>query len=244
LNWCTIFPLNHIHSTMKTIDANGHRLTTPIVTLLLALFTSLAHSDITITARETGGNVVFSYSGSLVTDSYATQLFSWAPEVDPDEAQLYFADLTSNAFDQVIGDPVGSDPGNFGTGTGFSNGVLSGDSFVIRPDILAYPAGYISGSPLSGSLTIAGQTFASLGIDPSGAPYQWVVSGGDTISLVFPTTPTPSVVSTNDVLRTSLQNKIRELKKKAKKAKKAGRIALSKKLKKKIKKLSKKLRSL
>jgi hypothetical protein len=66
-----------------------------------------------------------------------------------------------------------SGPTSFGSGgfAGGSNG--SGDAFGIYQGEVVVPLGYMSGSPLIGSATFAGQTFKSLGLTPGTYVYTW-----------------------------------------------------------------------
>jgi hypothetical protein len=94
-------------------------------------------------------------------------------------------------------------PTNFGSGGLFSANTGSGDFVGIHvlDGVLLVPQGYISGSPLSDSMTFNNATFASLGVTPGTYLWSWgtglrnqnfrliigaagVPDGGSTVSLL------------------------------------------------------------
>ena len=79
----------------------------------------------------------------------------------------------------------------FGTSGSFSGTNRTGDEIGLNTfgfDLFV-PQGYISGSPLSGSFQILGQTVASMGIVDT--PNAFVLSNGDTISIGPSAAPVP-----------------------------------------------------
>jgi hypothetical protein len=64
----------------------------------------------------------------------------------------------------------------------------TGDIFVLDRLLLGLPAAYTSSAPLTGSLTFANATFASLGITPG--EYVYTLTNDDTVTLRFGA-PTP-----------------------------------------------------
>ena len=76
---------------------------------------------------------------------------------------------------------------------------------------------------------------AALGVDASGSPYVWTLTGsGDTITLNV----------SDGAAAKAISSKIKKLQKKAKKLKKKGQKAKAKKLLKKVKKLKRLLKGL
>ena len=68
----------------------------------------------------------------------------------------------------------------------------TGNVFLVTGDDLALPEGYVSGSPLSGTLTFASATFASLGITPGSYVYSLP---NDTVTVKFGTAPEPGTLA-------------------------------------------------
>jgi hypothetical protein len=67
-------------------------------------------------------------------------------------------------------------PASFGSGGASFASSASGDAFGVTSSIgtaIIVPAGYASGTALSGSVTYVGQTFASLGLTPGTYTYTW-----------------------------------------------------------------------
>jgi len=150
-------------------------------TLVLSLAVAgPARATVLVTALEVGGDVVLTGSGSL--DLTGTVLFNTvAPSgyLAPNTAQLILSG--GSPMGQYIVAGLAS-PGPFGTGGGVLASSASGDAFGIANYVFA-PSGYVSGSPLSGSATWAGQSFASLGLNPGTYTWTWPA---DSFVLVVP----------------------------------------------------------
>lgn len=151
--------------------------------LLLGAAATPAAAAVTITARETGGNVVFTSAGSLNLSgltrnpSGTTTLFGGinttvpyvvlgASPVTPVTVDLYQPTSIPAAF--------GTDPNNkiANVGSGPRWGVFSSRVYV--------PTTYASGDSLAGSLAFNGATFQSLGITPGTYVWSWA---NDTVTL-------------------------------------------------------------
>ena len=91
-------------------------------------------------------------------------------------------------FDQYSG--ILTHPSNFGTGGGGAASTSAGDIVGViydmaPPHMLVVPAGYTSGSYLTGSQTFNGQTFTSLGLTTGTYSYTWGTgSNAETLSVV------------------------------------------------------------
>ncbi len=155
--------------------------------------TATCHGDILVTAVESGGNVIFSGSGTA-------DLSGLAPGANiginrfiiPNEAEVLIGGegslLDADAYS------ISAGPSSFGSG-GFNFATDStGDRFGINLNPfedtqLILPDGYISGSQLAGTATFAGQTFASLGLAEGTYVWEWaaagVTGGTDTFTLTI-----------------------------------------------------------
>lgn len=169
------------------------RLTRP---LLLIAGISNAMGALTITAIETGGNVVFSGEGTLdLTSLVYLQSGGNLSGINPSEEVLPV--LTIGPFPGTV-DEYGfgniSTPPSFGTSGWAAASSGTGDSFgttvnVETPTdaVIWVPSGYVSGSPLSGSMTFTGETFASLELIPGIYTWAWGSGGNaDSMTLTIP----------------------------------------------------------
>ena len=75
------------------------------------------------------------------------------------------------------------------TDTDFSSG--TGDEFGINQDKVLVYKNYVSGTPLSATNTIAGETFASLDLTPGSYVWSW---SSDSITLNIGAVPVPPAV--------------------------------------------------
>lgn len=202
------------------------------IALVFALSAPFAKAALTVVAEETGGNVVFTFSGSLNLPS-STAKFPNSPEtyLNPSQGGLVAWQTAASADNYPFQEMV-----PFGTGESTYNvGVGAGDNIGIYSTALSLNESYVSGAPLNATLTFANTTLAALGVDSSGSPYVWTLTGtNDTITLT---------VSSGEAAK-AVARKIKKLQKKAKKLAKKGQKAKAKKLKRKIKKLKRLLKAL
>lgn len=145
-----------------------------------------ASAAITINMRQTGGDVVFDFSGDLDLASNSPSpefnenlfLIIW-----PGLGAINFAGpgIRMNKYEAVL-----SGPSSFGLGGVANPDFSTFGGLTIDPEVgdLYLPQGYLSGDSLSGSMTFQSDTFDTLGIDDESAPYVWTIAGsGDTITL-------------------------------------------------------------
>ncbi len=132
-------------------------------------------AEVVINAIETGGNVVFSGSGTLDVSNLTFQ----------GSANL-LASIDFGAEVFLGGDPTGFPPVDFygaegeltspsvfganqftiaSLGTGPRMGIAVEAFAMQTAPAVTVPAGYVSGTPLSSTSTYSGQTFASLGLN-------------------------------------------------------------------------------
>ncbi|MEZ5386556.1 MAG: PEP-CTERM sorting domain-containing protein [Prosthecobacter sp.] len=163
---------------------------------LLCSFSPKSHAAVIINAIESGGDVIFSASGSfdLGGVSHSAIVFAVpgiAPTIDGRRVRVGGA-VGGVSIDIYRSLSFVPPSGPFGTGPGFiSPDSVTGDSFGIDLNSISVPAGYISGTALAGTMTFAGETFSSLGITEG--TYQWTWgSGGNADSLTLNISPEPS----------------------------------------------------
>jgi hypothetical protein len=162
-----------------------------IVVFAVAAVTNSAQAEVTITAVEMNGDVVFDASGTLNLDAWT---FDFTNEdfshIDP-SIPLVVVGPTPSVPADFYGDPQNYvRPDSLGTG-GATN-ATSGSGDLLGPHSgvsLVVPAGYVSGDPLSGSATYQGETFASLGLEAGTYIWTWGTGAtADTLTLVVDAT--------------------------------------------------------
>lgn len=144
-----------------------------------------ATATIDITVAEFGADVVFSYSGALdltganVVSAGANTNAFVAPVTSGGVGAIGFGGgSTDRVFDVASLPP-------FGTGS-FLEGSPMGPGFgVFTSDSLGVPVGYVSNTPIAGSLTLDGQTLASLGLI-EGVYQTGTLPSGDFVRLTIP----------------------------------------------------------
>lgn len=157
-------------------------------TLLLAsLFATCVQGALVITAQETGGNVVFTWSGSLNLSgvTYAVQdINSVAGGINPSVGNFLGYNNPNSLID--LSNPVltpASVP--FGTSGVTAASSFSGSAFGLDgAGRIGIPFNYVSGNALSGSVTYNGATFSSLGLIEG--TYNWTLPSTDTIQMLIP----------------------------------------------------------
>lgn len=162
------------------------RLFSPILFLGLglAVLARPAKSAIIIDVTQVGSNVVATGGGTAdltdLTLNGSTPAFT---AMEPNVAGLVVGPGATgfSLYENLVG-PASFGPGGYttassGSGSGFG---INGSGFNVP--YLYLPAGYGSGTALSGSATYDGQTFASLGLTPGAYTWTWG-SGADADSL-------------------------------------------------------------
>jgi len=149
---------------------------------LSSAFATKADAAVLIAAQQTGGNVVFSYSGSLNTTGLGLNVF---PLPDSQHRIIPATGVLNNFSSPYLRSRNGvlSGPTSFGTGAQTNANSYTGDSFSLNPTggSVVLPSGYTSGSALSGSVTFDSTTLAGLGVTPG--TYVWTLTNGDTITV-------------------------------------------------------------
>lgn len=156
-------------------------------TLLLVATTTFCHlsganAAVTVTATQVGPNVVFSGSGvfnlsALIGPVFTTNI---APSIYPLLPTLVISDFSApvGIYEaETVGGPSSYGAGPFSPQLADSR---SGDSFGFTqtPDSELHlnfylPEGYVSNSPLSGTMTFNNETFATLGLTEGTYTWTW-----------------------------------------------------------------------
>ncbi len=155
-------------------------------------YCSVTQASIIITVAEVTNNVVFSYSGSLDTTGLTPRsttngfgLFGCFPPGD-----------TAIAFG--VGPSMqGYSQASFSASTTssfFALGTTTGPGFALfAGDTIALPVGYVSNTSISGTLTLASQTFATIGLIDG--IYESVLPSEDFVQMVINTSTVPEPTS-------------------------------------------------
>ncbi|MEB3332523.1 MAG: hypothetical protein VKI83_08535 [Synechococcaceae cyanobacterium] len=147
-----------------------------------------SHADLNYVFSQVGSDVVLNVNGSVtlptpyltgfsdaITASVQDIPASISSGTAPFPTPMDIYRLTKGPFAAF-----GTYPLTFTAATSSSGAVHRLDSDDESPtnSFWYFPTGtYTSGSPLSSTMTFANKTFASMGLDPTGAPYEWTFNG-------------------------------------------------------------------
>jgi hypothetical protein len=165
-----------------------------VVAFMFAGFASSAQGIMIVDAVETGGNVVFTGSGTL--DKTGWTLVPNSGDdfafINPDRI-LVVGPTPAVASARFTSPPSFAGPSNFGLDNQTFASSGSGDIFGLFFDSvqLVVPGGYVRGDPLSGTSTYSGETFASLDMDIGSYMWTWG-SGATADSFKLNVVPEPS----------------------------------------------------
>ena len=155
----------------------------PLMGLAVMVSASVpAQAAVVFTLQEVGADLVLSGSGTLNLAGLSKdpREFFQSGFLAPSSGTALVGPLAAAAVDAYSGL---SGPASFGSG-GVEGSGGSGDTFGIvgpvagGPRFLFVPSGYTSGGLLSGAMTFANQTFASVGATPG--TYTWTWGSGAT----------------------------------------------------------------
>jgi hypothetical protein len=148
-----------------------------VACLCLAAWPALAaRAGVIVTLTQEMGNVVASGSGTIdLTDLSFVGGADGVVPIRPIGAEIGIGPATPNGSGALSIYTGYIGPSNFGSGGITVSNSGSGDPVTLwaDPNWLYVPVGYVSGSPLSGSATWDGQTFASLGVTPGTYVWTW-----------------------------------------------------------------------
>lgn len=168
------------------------------VILIFVVMVGSAKAAVIMTLTETPAGVTATGNGSVdLTDLVLSRTTVDLAGVDASAGFLEVsatAGTSKDLYTNIVG------PAAFGTGAFNAAGNGSGDSFGVRGEIFAVsvPNGYVSGEALSGTWTLPGQSFASLGINEGTYVWTWG-TGANSDSLTInasvapPPTPVPAL---------------------------------------------------
>jgi hypothetical protein len=159
-------------------------------TLLFAALCGRADAGVVIDIYQDGSNVVATGSGSIdLTGLHSSFSGVDSPGVNPGLGVM------------VVGPPITSvdvysgatGPSSFGGGSFTRASSGTGDLVAVEGALgsIVVPAGYSSGTVLSGSATFDNTTIAGLGLTPGSYTYTWG-AGGPAQSLTVTVVPEPS----------------------------------------------------
>ena len=165
--------------------------------LVLLLAAVQAQAAVTVSFRETGGNVEAQASGSLNVGSLGNPADvavlallefvapgNYAYVVGPSQAAAY---AVSFATQQPLHAVAVSFVADASTGSTVGVSAAAGG----QSTVLYLPRGYVSGAPLNGTATWNGETFASLGLTPGVYSFNF---GADSVEFVVGAAPPPAPV--------------------------------------------------
>jgi hypothetical protein len=139
-----------------------------------------AHAQFVVTLRQEGSDVVATGSGSIDTTGLRLlELRIFEGGMTPSLPAIQIGPLgLASVYEGVITGPL-----SFGIGTGATADSNTGDRVGIifnlfpQPVIVA-PPGYVSGNPLSDTMTFDDATFESLGVTPGVYTWTWTPPPG------------------------------------------------------------------
>ena len=162
--------------------------------VMAAVAPAAADASLILNLNQVGANTILTYSGQINTTGLTLiGPVATTASITPNQGILQNATST-NYF--LTGSSSGSQ--SFGTGGSATAVSSSGSPIYVNfnaPSLLGLPAGYASGSPLTGSLTFAG-TFATLGItDNMSYTFSWGGGGaGRSVTLNVTSVPEPATM--------------------------------------------------
>jgi hypothetical protein len=171
----------------------------------LLLYGSISQAAVTINVVESGGDVIGTSSGSinLAALSGPVSTFQNTGEIAGTEVQAGLSKIVvgpSSTADLWIG---AVPPAIFSTGGSFADSFDGGSTYVgaIRTassNGIYVPLGYVSGTPVDGTSTWTGHTFASLGLIPGTYVFTWgsdATADSLTINIINVDSTNPSLLS-------------------------------------------------
>ena len=142
--------------------------------VLLLTFSTTTLADLIIEARETGGDVVFTTSGSLdMTGWDYDSPSSLDAAINPSVGAISFGALLTDVYQ--LGSAVL--PTSYGSGNYVVPSSGSGDRFGFYPNFATVfvEPGYQFGTPINATMTFDNATIDSLGINPGDTVWSWSV---------------------------------------------------------------------
>ena len=158
-----------------------------VVLISLSLLSQSAQAAVLVNAMESGSDVIFSGGGTLNTSGvFQGTNLPGLRGINPIGGVLRFTPSSSSVTTSTYSGLSG--PASFCTSPNvfISASSSSGDIFGLIPSINRFitPVGYVSGTPLTGSMTFANATFATLGLTEGTYVWNWGTgANADTFTL-------------------------------------------------------------
>jgi hypothetical protein len=158
----------------------------------LLLVAGTARSGFVINIDQVGGDVVATGSGFIDLTGLPSRIPSQTAGGILSQFAAVFLGPAANTDIDVV--PGATGPSSFGSGALVLASSGFGDLFGIRGQggLIVVPAGYMSGDPLSGTATFAGETLSSLSLIPG--TYTFTLPA-DTITVQINPAPVPEPAS-------------------------------------------------
>ena len=179
---------------------------TVAIVIMCGLSVQPARANYIVTLQQVGSNVVATGSGAIDLTGLTLQGTGPAdPLINP-----FIGRIFTGASASIDGYSSLAFSGPLGFGQVFGSGALassgSGDLVGIfgSAQIVAVPAGYVSGTLLSDSSTYNGATFSSLGVTPGTYVWSWGTGANQNFTLQIPAAAVPDSGPTFGLLLLSL----------------------------------------
>jgi hypothetical protein len=175
--------------TMKTLEQVAGAVALGGVVIGCGLFAPPARAAYVVTLTQEGSNVVATGSGTIDLTGLSLFESSFLSETGilPSEAVMVTGPASGAVEDLYIGF---TGPTSFGSGrltsppnSGSGDIVgIAGNATLDGVAVLGVPAGYVSGSSLSDSMTFDNATFASLGVTRGTYTWTWGAAADDSFT--------------------------------------------------------------
>lgn len=184
-------------------------------------------------AEEVAGNVIFRHQGSIDLTGFPAPNNTGVNATIIPDAGIFVFQGGLDTYNPVIPSTITTP---FGGGATTVADASTGDNVGISNDLLGVPVGYVSKTPIGGTMTFLSTSLAALGVNP--APFKIRTTVGSNTIHMF-TSPTEYAAQLAD-----LRKRIRKLEKKIKRFKRLGKITKVRKLRKKVRILKRELAAL
>lgn len=154
----------------------------------------VASLGLTVTINEFGSDVIMSASGTLNVNDLTllspSGTLGQPGLIYPQDPVFIMSSIVAPFSDFANYGGILIGPANFGTGGVTTANLFSGDIFGIVTTPFDFnlfvPPGYITGTPLSSTLTFNSQSFTSLGLIPGTYTYSWGTGlNADSVNVVI-----------------------------------------------------------
>ncbi len=159
-------------------------------------FSQMSFAEYIVSFSQVGPNVVAIGSGSI--DTAGTSYFGvFGTTLGLNASSAFVAPGTDQGNESLYTTQL-SGPTEIGPGGYTFTSAATGDPTVINgsSNYLCVPSGYVSGSPLSGTMTFDNTTISGLGLTPGTYTWTWGAgSTADSFVVTVPSVPEPASLS-------------------------------------------------